>query len=110
MKNKDKAFIEYIFCLMVILIISLLIVFSFKRRQVEVRKQKIEDAITEAALASAIIDLNEFGTYNYIRSNDGSGHGTKPGISKEWSKGETKIVETFRRTLMTNLKFFARLV
>lgn len=101
--KKDEGFIQYVLAIMVICIIALISLYMVKMRTIEIQKQEVEDAITASALASAIVDINEYGTYNYIRSNDGHGSGTLAGSSNEWSSSETNLLNIFKENLMTNL-------
>lgn len=96
MKNKlkkDEGFVQYAFCIMLFAICSLIILYSLRMRIVQQQKQYIEDGITNSALASATIDLNEYGTYNYVRS----------GSNNFWDEEEDRYLKNFKDALKINL-------
>lgn len=97
--KKDEGFVQYAFCIMLFAICTLLILYSLRMRIVQEQKMFIEDGITESALASAIIDLNEYGTYSYVRS----------GSNNYWDEEEDRILDKFKETLQTNLKLDSNL-
>lgn len=91
--KKDQGFIQYVFCIILFAICSLVMLYSLRLRIVQEQKQYVEDAITNSALASAIIDLNEFGTYGYIRS----------GSNNTWDEEEQQLLDIFIDNLKLNL-------
>lgn len=91
--KKDEGFIQYAFCIMLFAICALLVLYSVRMRIVQEQKMFIEDGITESALAAAVIDLNEYGTYDYVRS----------GSNNYWDEEEDRILDIFKDNLRTNL-------
>jgi len=103
MNKKDEGFCQYVLAIIVVLVLVLLILYSFSMRKIALQKQEIEDGITASALASAIIDKNEYGTYMYIRSNNGRGTGTLTDSKNEWGSAENNLLNIFKKNLATNL-------
>lgn len=91
--KKDQGFIQYVFCIMLFAICSLVMLYSLRLRIVQEQKQYIEDAITNSALASAVININEYGTYGYVRS----------GSNNVWDEEEEKLLNKFKDNLKINL-------
>lgn len=91
--KKDEGLIQYVLCILLLSIVSLLIIFECRARTVEMQKTTIEDAITMSALSSSLVDLNEYGKYRYIRS----------GSNNKWDEEEWKLLNTFKRNLKVNL-------
>lgn len=91
--KKDEGFIQYAFCIMLIAICSLVMLYSLRMRIVQEQKQYIEDGLTASALASAVIDVNEYGTYGYIRS----------GSNNDWDEEEVAMLNKFVENLAVNL-------
>lgn len=91
--KKDEGFIQYALCVILIAICALIMLFSLRMRIVQEQKMYIEDAITASALASCVLDLNEFGTYGYIRS----------GSNNEWDGEEQNLFNIFVDNLKLNL-------
>ena len=105
LKKKDEgSIIQYILAVILILTIMLLIAFVFSNRRISIQKEEIEDGITCSALASAVIDMNEYGTYKYIRSNNGRGTGTLAGANNVWGSAEDNLLNIFKKNLAVNLK------
>lgn len=102
--KKDEGLTQYVLATILILIAALLIIYGFSMRKINMQKQEIEDGITSSALASAIIDLNEYGTYKYIRSNNGRGTGSLANSQNKWGSAEDNLLNIFRENLATNLK------
>lgn len=102
--KKDEGLIQYVLAIMIVLIAALLIVYEISMRKITVQKQEIEDGLTSSALASAIIDLNEYGTYKYIRSNNGRGTGNLAASENKWGSAEDNLLNIFKSNLATNLK------
>lgn len=102
-KKDEGSLIQYILAVILILMIMLLITFVFSNRKISVQKEEVEDGITCSALASAIIDMNEYGTYKYIRSNNGRGTGTLAGSNNVWGSAEDNLLNIFRKNLAVNL-------
>lgn len=91
--KKDEGFVQYCFCIMLFAICALIIVYSVRMRVVQQQKQYLEDGITTAALSSAVVDLNEYGTYNYVRS----------GSNNYWDEEEDRMLQLFKDALKVNL-------
>lgn len=91
--KKDEGFIQYAMCIMLISICALIMIYSLRMKIVQEQKSYIEDGLTSSALAAAIVDINEFGTYEYIRS----------GSNNVWDEEEQRIYNTFVENLKINL-------
>lgn len=91
--KKDQGIVQYIFCIMFICIIAILMLYNSRARIIEMQKMTIEDGITTSALASALVDVNEYGKYQYIRS----------GSNNEWDQEEWQLFNIFKKTLQNNL-------
>lgn len=91
--KKDEGFIQYAFCIMLISICSLVMLYSLRMRIVQEQKQYIEDGLVASVLASATIDINEYGTYGYIRS----------GSNNTWDEEEIAMLNKFVENLAINL-------
>ncbi len=102
--KKDEGLIQYVFAIIIVLIAFLLIAYELTMRKIDLQKQEIEDGITSSALAAAVIDLNEYGAYKYIRSNNGRGQGPVASSNNEWGSAEDNLLEIFKENLQTNLK------
>lgn len=91
--KKDEGFIQYALCIMLISICALIMLYTLRMRIVQEQKAFIEDGLTSSTLASAVVDLNEFGTYEYIRS----------GSNNNWDEEEQKLYDLFVENLKINL-------
>ena len=103
MRKDEGSLIQYILSVIVILICALLIAYAVSIKIVQSQKMEVEDAITSSALASAIIDLNEYGTYKFIRSNNGRGRGSLADSKNEWGSAEDNLLNIFKENLAKNL-------
>lgn len=101
--KKDEGLVQYVLAIMIVFIAALLIVYQMSIRKITIQKHEIEDGLTSSALASAIIDLNEYGTYKYIRSNNGRGTGVLAGSNNVWGSAEDNLFNIFKKNLATNL-------
>ena len=101
--KKDEGLIQYVMSVIVLMVIALLVLYSISMKKIQVQKTEIEDGITSSALAAAVIDLNEYGTYKYIRSNNGRGTGTIASAHNTWGSAEDNLLNIFRENLAQNL-------
>lgn len=70
MLKKDEGSIEHTIALMVILIVSFLVLHQYRLTTINLVSELVEDSITASNLASAVIDIEEFGTTNEIKVKD----------------------------------------
>lgn len=84
--RKDKGAIEYSMSIILLMISVLLILFCFRIRSARVEKRYLEDALSSANLAAAVIDTDIYGETEKLIISDTLG-----------------AYECFKRTLKTNL-------
>ena len=68
--KKKKGSIEMFISSMIFIIITLVIVMQLRLKEVKVTQSLIEDGLVASNLASATIDLKEYGTTNHIINNN----------------------------------------
>lgn len=59
----------YVFPLMLVMIVTLLVTYVFRQRLISYGKIQLEDALTDAVLAAAVVDLDLFGENEYRIEN-----------------------------------------
>lgn len=68
--KKKKGSIEMFISSMIFIMIALVVVMMMRLKVIKLTKSYIEDGLVASNLASATIDLNEYGTTNKIVNND----------------------------------------
>lgn len=70
MEQKDEGgLMGYVFPLMVFMMIALLITYAFRQKIIAYGRIQLEDALTDAVLAAAVVDLDLFGENEYRIEN-----------------------------------------
>ena len=67
---KNAGFINYSLCIMFVVLTVLLVLFSMTLKEISFTKTLVEDGLMASNLASAVIDIDEYGTTNNIVITD----------------------------------------
>ncbi|NLK12968.1 MAG: hypothetical protein GX312_05165 [Candidatus Phytoplasma sp.] len=67
---KNAGFINYSLCVMFVVLTVLLVLFSMTLKEISFTKTLVEDGLMASNLASAVIDIDEYGTTNNIVITD----------------------------------------
>lgn len=67
--KQEGGMTGYVFPLMLLMMVTLLITYAFRQRMISYGKIQLEDALTDAVLAAAVVDLGLFGENEYRIEN-----------------------------------------
>ena len=68
--KKDKGSLEYIYCLLCVFIVCLITIISVNVSTYKMKKEHIENFVTDSVLSGAVINLSRFNMTGYITNYD----------------------------------------
>lgn len=68
--KKEKGTAEYVLAFLGIIIILLLVLFAYQKRTIKIIKNTADDGLVASILASALIDIQEYGALHHIVITD----------------------------------------